>query len=212
MILVSGLDVFTPIRIGPHVAPSRIFLAPINTGYGVMGRPSPSLIKFHLDRSNPSIGVSMVGNVAVMSSGATNGGTLLLDSGEAMEAIKPLSRLISERGSLPGIQLAYSPPGLAASRNWVAKDLRTERHRLTALLTATTDGELSRIADAFVRPSLLRMPVFKSSSFTARMVTCYPCWPALSSTGERGNTASRAHGLFVCWRRLSRKRAHVRSP
>src|SRR5688572_2796312 len=71
---------FEPFPIRSVVLPSRILFAPINTGFTRLGRPTKRLVSFHVERSGPSIGVSIVGNVAVEPDARANAGTALLTS------------------------------------------------------------------------------------------------------------------------------------
>ena len=142
---------FRPLKIGSHIVPSRLFLAPVNTGYAESGRTSKLLVDFHKDRSGPAVGINMIGNVAVSADGASNEGTLLLESDAAAQDLRFLAETISALGSTPGIQLAFSPPGLMPTRNWVARDPKGEQERLRSLISSIPNARVANILEMFLR-------------------------------------------------------------
>ena len=144
------LDLFGSIRLGAWMLPSRILLAPINTGYCRSGAPTDGLLNFHKLRSGPGIGVSMVGNVSVVQDGRSNPQTLVLDGESVVRRFAALSRTISENGSLPGIQLAYCPVGLEAGRRWLTDDPAAERDRLRRLVASLPKETLNAALRSFV--------------------------------------------------------------
>src|SRR5260370_36163297 len=91
----------------------------------------------------------MVGNVAVSADATPNLGTLVLRSLTDVPKFRALARTISSRGSLPGIQLGFSPPGLGAVANWVTKDRGRELTRLRSLLLSMTDASLTGVLNLF---------------------------------------------------------------
>src|SRR5260370_40583468 len=95
--------------------PSRVLLAPINTGFARNHRPSLDLLAFHRERSGPAVGIGFVGNVAIAETTALNAQTAVLRSDWDLKRFAVIARAISKRGSLAGIQLASVPVGLAPS-------------------------------------------------------------------------------------------------
>lgn len=74
---MKNIDEYTcSFKVRDIIVPSKIFLAPINTGFGKFGNPTPDLIRFHSARSGKGIGISYVGNVAIDSDSVTNDNTL----------------------------------------------------------------------------------------------------------------------------------------
>jgi 2,4-dienoyl-CoA reductase-like NADH-dependent reductase (Old Yellow Enzyme family) len=148
-------NLFDQFHISGHAVSSRIVLAPINTGFAIFGHPTPRLLRFHENRSGFGIGICMVGNVALSRGSVTNAGTLELLDQSDISKFANLARCILQRGSLPGIQLGFSPEGLAPSKRWVAKDKGGELARLTAFVLAFSDEYLSKIIDAFASTATL---------------------------------------------------------
>jgi 2,4-dienoyl-CoA reductase-like NADH-dependent reductase (Old Yellow Enzyme family) len=140
----SGGNLFKPFQLAGHTLQSRVFLAPINTGFARNGRPSANLVDFHRRRSGPAIGVSMVGNVSVSSSSVTNGRTVVLSEAATLSRFAVLARAITANGSLAGIQLAYCPADLRPAKNWVCRDRRAEQNRLAELVSSITLQALSQ--------------------------------------------------------------------
>lgn len=146
---------FRPLLRGSITIPSRVVLAPINTGYTVRGLPSARLLRFHRERSGPEIGISMVGNVAVNLANRTNDSTAVLGSVRDLPRFAALARAISKRGSLPGIQIASTPANLNPSRNWRAKAITAEAERLRAIVSSFSDRGLRVHLAEFLRSASL---------------------------------------------------------
>jgi 2,4-dienoyl-CoA reductase-like NADH-dependent reductase (Old Yellow Enzyme family) len=146
---------FSPITIRGIQLPSRVMLAPINTGFVHDGLPTARMIDFHARRSGPAIGVSMVGNVAVNENAGTNPSTAVLNSKISAAAFSELAIVITRMGSVAGIQLANSPAMLAPRRSWKVLDIPQEIRRLRRIISAFSVDELRRVADQFVTSSQL---------------------------------------------------------
>src|SRR5436309_1090651 len=97
---------------GGRVFASRVVLAPINTGFANEGRPTIELLRFHRERSGSGIGLSIVGNVSVSMTGRSNSGTAVMRL-DTIESFREVASAIRSRGSMAGIQLAYSPARLS---------------------------------------------------------------------------------------------------
>lgn len=134
---------------GSIVIPGRIVAAPINTGFARDGNPIAKLNRFHSTRSGCGIGISFVGNVAIDPIGTTNHRTAVLSSHSAPSRFAVIARTITRQGSLPGIQLSYSPQWLSPTRKWICKDVQDETNRLKHNLLSMTDIELGKIMTLF---------------------------------------------------------------
>jgi 2,4-dienoyl-CoA reductase-like NADH-dependent reductase (Old Yellow Enzyme family) len=143
------ISLFEPVRCGTFEIPSRVLLAPINTGYAQNGLPTPRLVRFHELRSDSSIGISMVGNVAVSSRGISNERTLVLQDDASVTAYRELAERIRRNGSLAGIQLAYCPSSLKPTRKWVVQDRELELARLQDLVASLSATDIHENLKAF---------------------------------------------------------------
>lgn len=136
--------------------PSRIALAPINTGYtDGNGNPSPRMIRFHTERSGRGIGISMVGNVAVEAEAKTNKDTAVLNADTDVRGFAELAAAISSHGSLPGIQLANAPRSLAPPRNWRAGNQSQEVRRLREIVSGYGTSDVTLALAQFVESARL---------------------------------------------------------
>lgn len=127
---------FEPLQVREKVLPSRITLAPINTGFATNGRPGWRLLRFHRERSGPEIGVSMLGNVAIDVAAVPNSRTVVLAQPRDVARLAVIARMIQSRGSLAGVQLAHTLPELAPQRRWRARDRLAELERLRAIVAS----------------------------------------------------------------------------
>jgi 2,4-dienoyl-CoA reductase-like NADH-dependent reductase (Old Yellow Enzyme family) len=141
---------FQPVNCRGKIIPTRVLLAPINTGFAQDGRPTIRLLRFHAERSGPALGISMLGNVAVNFEGRTNLSTAVLSSQAQSARYAVIARAIRARGSLPGIQLACSLPELEPPRIWRAKNKAAETMRLSKLVTTLPEARLQQHLDEFV--------------------------------------------------------------
>ena len=148
-------SLFQPVIWRSKRIPSRVLLAPINTGYTTLSRPSYRLLRFHRERSGPTIGISMLGNVAVELSARANDCTAILRSDRDIPRFAVIARSISQRGSLAGIQLASAPGNLFPARRWRASSKPAEVIRLREILSSYTDEEINRHLASFVRSAFL---------------------------------------------------------
>jgi 2,4-dienoyl-CoA reductase-like NADH-dependent reductase (Old Yellow Enzyme family) len=101
---------------------SRFFFAPINTGLAEYGAPTKDLISFHSERSGKNIGINYVGNVAIGKNFLTNDKTLYFTQ-STLNSWKKLSEAISDKGTLPGIQIACRIAKSPSSKLWINKDI-----------------------------------------------------------------------------------------
>jgi 2,4-dienoyl-CoA reductase-like NADH-dependent reductase (Old Yellow Enzyme family) len=162
------ISLFEPFSYRSYNIPSRVLLAPINTGYAQNGLPTPRLIRFHELRSDSSIGINIVGNVAVSARGLSNENTLVLHSWASIGAYRGLAERIRKHGSLPGIQLAYSPSSLQPDRRWIARDRGAEVARLQAIIRSLSDTAIKDALSAFYAAARLAY----ESSYDVIQVHC----------------------------------------
>jgi 2,4-dienoyl-CoA reductase-like NADH-dependent reductase (Old Yellow Enzyme family) len=130
--------------------PSRIVLAPINTGFAHLGRPSLDLVRFHRERSGRAIGISMLGNVSVTATGASNPTTAVLRTPADVGRFAVIARAIRRRGSLPAIQLASAPRELSPSLRWRPADAMAERRRLQHIVSDLESHVLHQSLEQFI--------------------------------------------------------------
>jgi len=126
-------------------------MAPINTGFTTRGRPTARLVRFHRRASGDGVGIALVGNVAVDEALSSNGRTAVLSARADVARLSVVARAISQTGTVPGIQLASSLPGLNPQTGWKAKDQAGEVRRLQTLVSGLPAGEIETILDAFSR-------------------------------------------------------------
>ena len=135
--------------------PSRVLLAPINTGFARDYRPSRRLLDFHRLRSGPTIGVSILGNVAISRDAAPSPGTAVLSQKGDLRRFSLISRAIKLRGSLAGIQIASSPIGLSPPVRWRAPNVAAEVSRLQHLIEGFGQDYIRQSLSDFVNTALL---------------------------------------------------------
>lgn len=136
--------------------PSRLALAPINTGYtDGNGNPSARMIRFHVQRSGKGIGISMVGNVAVEPHAKTSADTAVLSAETDIRGFAELAAAISSHGSLPGIQLANAPRALSPPRNWRAANRSQEVARLREIVSGYGTKEVTLALAQFIQSARL---------------------------------------------------------
>jgi len=135
--------------------PSRVLLAPINTGFAPSGRPSFALLRFHQERSGPAIGISTLGNVATHLAFIPHPNTPILASRKDVGRFSVIARAIKVQGSLAGIQLANSPAGLTPQPNWVAPDPAREIERLRLLIHDLPPENLRHHLSRFISSATL---------------------------------------------------------
>lgn len=152
----SAAHAFEPLAWRGHVLPSRLMLAPINTGFAdAEGRPTARLKRFHEKRSSWPIGVSVVGNVTIHSGLGTNARNAVLSQRSDVPRFATIARGIRRSGSLPGIQLAAAPRDLSPARNWRAHDVAAEVGRLRGMVAGYRTTELAWLMEEFVRSAEL---------------------------------------------------------
>jgi len=144
-------ELLSPVTWRGKTMPTRIVFAPINPGFAPEGRPTARFLRFHRGRSGNGVGLSFIGNVAVLHSGQSNAATPVLSTERESHRFAVARRAIQEAGSLAGIQLAMSPLHLQPGRIWRAPDTGREVERLASLVQACESSDLDAVVDRFVQ-------------------------------------------------------------
>lgn len=114
-------NLLEPIQIKNTIIPSRIFFAPINTGYSYNGAPTEELIAYYKKRAGKNIGITYVGNVAIGKDYCSNNNTCYFPS-EKSRWIE-LSNSIKKNGSLAGIQISCNNSIIPMQKGMVNFDI-----------------------------------------------------------------------------------------
>ena len=128
---------------------SRFFLAPINTGLAYLGTPTDHFVRFHKERSGHKIGVAYIGNVAVAEQYRTNDGTAVLRR-DNLDVWSGLARIISNQGSVPGIQLACKVAPAESQRSWKCLDRQEFIRRTSLFLSEISRERILQTCEQFV--------------------------------------------------------------
>ncbi|MFP3919506.1 hypothetical protein U5N28_17030 [Lysinibacillus telephonicus] len=128
--------------------PTRFFLAPINTGFSFNGEPQSELITFHNERSGKGIGISYVGNVSIEPQYVTNKNTSYFT--ESTSKWKELTSVISEAGSIPGIQIACRNSSIVPVKRMLNTKKEIYIQTVQEELKQLPKAELERIVSLFV--------------------------------------------------------------
>lgn len=91
--------------------------APINTGFAKNGIYDTRILNFHSVRSGKNIETAYVGNVSVNVKRTTNSSTAFFNKQNNL-FLKKLATVISDNGSLPGIQIASRLSAISANKHW----------------------------------------------------------------------------------------------
>lgn len=143
------MKIFDSIKINDIEVPSKIFLAPINTGFCFEGNPTERLLDFHKRRANDSIGISYVGNIATSKEVTTNAGTGYFN--DSLESWKELASIISESGSCPGIQIAGRLSSIKPNRKWRSKKNTDLIMNIQHELVNISHQEIEHQIESFIR-------------------------------------------------------------
>lgn len=145
----AHINPFTHITRRGLKIPSRVILAPINTGFASNGTPTDRLLQFHSLRASHAVGVSFLGNVAVHEHGLPNPHTAILRASTDLAPFGALADCMWARGSVPGIQLAHSLGALAPRRAWQAPDASAELARLRDLVVSISAVDIATALTRF---------------------------------------------------------------
>jgi 2,4-dienoyl-CoA reductase-like NADH-dependent reductase (Old Yellow Enzyme family) len=153
----SNKEYTSSFKVQDMIVPSRIFLAPINTGFGKDGNPTSNLILFHTARSGKGIGISYVGNVAIDSAFVTNENTLFFTKN--LDQWKKLTEKIYFNGSLPGVQIACRNTKLQPPRRWINQDISFYIQVIRHEIALYSEKFLEGIAQKFIHNAQLAYEV-----------------------------------------------------
>ena len=112
-----GITKTFPVHIKGKNIPSKLFFAPINTGFTIKDHTFARLYKFYEERSGRGIGVTYVGNVAISQSFAARNNELCFNDNASRW--KKLVKKIKSNGSIPAVQLACFCSKIKPSRIWI---------------------------------------------------------------------------------------------
>jgi 2,4-dienoyl-CoA reductase-like NADH-dependent reductase (Old Yellow Enzyme family) len=118
----------------------------------------------------------MVGNAAVSAFGLSNKNTLILQDYTSIPAYRELAERIRKRGSLPGIQLAYSPSSLEPDRKWIARDRESEVARLQNIIRSMSSTAVRDVLDGFYAAARL---AYESSYDVVQVHCAHGYFPSL---------------------------------
>jgi NADPH2 dehydrogenase len=114
--------------------PTRLrFLVGLNTGYVSDGEPDQRYVDFYARRSSPALHCAIIGNVVIPGGYGINLSTPTISRAQIWTSI---AQAISDRGSIPGIQLATAWQGYQGARSFRPRD-GTETIRLARELVRT---------------------------------------------------------------------------
>src|ERR1700742_4207873 len=97
----------------------RKFLVAVNTGYVTDSEPDRRYIEFYARRSSPALHCGIIGNVVIPDGHGTTTSTPSILRSQVWSTI---SRAISDRGSIPGIQLSTVWAGYQGARSFRARE------------------------------------------------------------------------------------------
>lgn len=119
-----------PIKIKKLNIKTKIFLAPINTGYCIDGNPCKKFVEFHKTISGNNIGITYVGNVAIGKEYTTNNRTAYFNDNETVwrEVVKE----INMSGGIAGIQLGCRYSSIIPEINMSISNMLKEGYLLKA--------------------------------------------------------------------------------
>jgi len=91
------------------------FLVGLNTGFVTNGMPDHRYVEFYRSRSSPELHCAIVGNVVIPGGTGSNSSTTTISRGQEWTKV---TQAISNRGSLPGIQLTTAWHGYVGAKSF----------------------------------------------------------------------------------------------
>lgn len=140
--------------IGDITIPSRFFLSPINTGFADDGNINSRFIDFYAQRSGHGIGITYVGNVAVGKELTPNSNTPLI-SYDSLGDWRKLTSIISENGSIPGIQLACRTSKTMPLKGWRIKNIKAYLENVRTELKNLSKDNIHSVLNNFINSAEL---------------------------------------------------------
>lgn len=95
-----------------------IFFLAVNTGYTNDGVPDKRFLDFYSERSGRGLHCAIIGNVAIPNGFGTNNSTPQIDANKIWQEI---AEAISNKGTLPGIQLSTTWENYVGAKAFIAK-------------------------------------------------------------------------------------------
>ena len=128
---------------------SKLHFAPINLGYSIDGEMNDKIIHFMKLRANKSIGINILGNVAIDRVYSTNSSTLILSKQSNIEKWREYIKQCSVNNSIPGIQIAAMPSDLNPPRNWASSNTEIKFTYLKKLLENVSMKDILKLLNSF---------------------------------------------------------------
>lgn len=142
--MTPGIDRLRPIR--------KRFLVGINTGYVTGGVPDQRYVDFYADRSSPALHCAIIGNVVIPGGYGSNANTPTIDRSQIWALI---AKAISDRGTIPGIQLATAWEGYQGSRRFRARHSSDTIGQARKLARTIGSFEISKILQSLEDGTLM---------------------------------------------------------
>ncbi|WP_192036640.1 hypothetical protein [Halomonas sp. YLGW01] len=122
---------------------SKTFFLPVNTGFSKNQTPDSRCIEFYRERSGNGLHCAIVGNVVLPSGVGSNNACSKISKNVAWNA---LTEAISERGAIPGVQLASCWPGYKGMQNFITKSNKKNINTYREIASSLKEKD---IIDAF---------------------------------------------------------------
>lgn len=132
--------------------PSRFFFAPINTGLSENGTLMGEFFDFYKERSHNTIGINYIGNVAIDPKYVTNSNTAYFT--DQTSQWEKLVKSISNRGSVPGIQIACRNSSLIPIRKMINNNVEDYLNTVRTDLINIPKEEIQDIINKFIDTSI----------------------------------------------------------
>lgn len=96
----------------------HIFFLAVNTGYTNYGTPDSRFLDFYAERSGKGLHCAIIGNVSIPHGHGTNRSTPQIKN---LAIWQEIAKAISDKGTLPGIQLSTTWEGYSGIRKFITK-------------------------------------------------------------------------------------------
>lgn len=124
----------------------RVFFLGVNTGFVTDGQPDDRYVDFYRQRSSNHLYCAIVGNVVVPRGYGSNNSTAFIGRNTAWAQV---ASAISEKGSVPGIQLATAWEGYEGARKFLSADRDKVVRQARALVQQIGRSGLESVLTAF---------------------------------------------------------------
>lgn len=124
------------------------FFVGLNTGYVKDNVPDQRYLEFYKRRSSEMLHCAIVGNVVIPGGTGSNDNTPVITADPVWEDV---ARSISEKGTLPGIQLSTAWPGYVGMRGFRSKQPKAAIDECRALINGMSTDQIKSRFDELVR-------------------------------------------------------------